>query len=108
MAQNFVCEGDVLQLPISATVTTGSPIVVGSRIGVALGSGVSGDTIRVAMEGVFTCPKLTGAAITVGAVVYWDDTAKKMTVTAGSNLVAGYCYAAEASGATTVQVKFLG
>jgi len=104
MAQNHIAEGEVWDVPISATVASGSGIKVGSVIGVALGSGVNGDTIRVAVSGVWELPKASGA-ITQGAPLYWDDTNKRLTTTATDNTLAGYAYAAAVSGATVVRCK---
>lgn len=103
MAQNHIQRGDVMPVTLSGTVMSGSGLKVGSLIGVALNSGVSGETIQVQLEGVFELPKASGA-ISQGAALYWDDSAKNLTTTSSSNTPAGHAFAGAASGATTVQI----
>lgn len=64
----------------------------------------------LAIEGVFTLPKATGA-VTQGATLYWDHVNSKITTAAddgGSPKVsfkrAGWAYAAQDSGDATVKV----
>lgn len=63
-----------------------------------------GDVAVVRFEGVYTVPKASGA-ITLGAKLYYDSTAKNLTTTASGNTFAGYAYTAQQSGDTTVQVR---
>lgn len=102
--KNFVCCGDTISIVLSATFASGDGILVGTIVGVTKSSGVSGDEVAVALEGVYELPKATGA-IAVGAKVYWDDTNKNITTTSAGNTLAGNAYKAEISGATTVQVR---
>lgn len=111
MAQNYIFSGDVFEytVPASTTIASGDGVLIGDVFGVALGGGTTGAVIQVMTEGVFTLPKTTGAAISVGAKVYWDNTTKKITATdaSGANKLAGYAYAAELSSAATVKVKLI-
>lgn len=107
MAQNFICEGTVIPYIVAgAPVVSGDLVLVGALVGVTLNSGAIGATVQVRVTGVFQVPKATGA-ITVGAKLYYDSTAKNLTTTVGSNTLAGYAYAPALSGDATVQVKFL-
>lgn len=113
MAQNHIACGDVLPYVAGGTVTSGTPLLVGDLLGVPLASGVSGDTISVAVEGVFSMAKRTHAstaAITQGSKVYWDDTNKRIdnTDNSGANKHIGWAYEAAISTAATVNVRLLG
>lgn len=104
MAKNFIQPGKVLDVTLAATITSGSGLLVGKRLGVALGDGASGDTISVQVEGVFNLPKLGTDVVAQGDVLYWDNTNKRLTTTATSNTQAGYAAAAAGNGATTVDI----
>lgn len=110
MAQNFIESGERKDYVLSGTVTTGAIVEIGEMVGVALGSGVSGETIAVALEGVFEVTKTTGAgtAITLGAKLYSNGSGAVTTDSnAGANKVAGFAWTAATTTATTVQVKLL-
>jgi predicted RecA/RadA family phage recombinase len=115
MATNFVCNGETLTYAnAGAAIASGAPLLVGVRLGVALGDiAATSGTGEVAVSGVFAVRKVTGA-ITQGALLYWDADANPVEGTAGSgaltttatdNTLAGFAYAAAASGAATVQIK---
>lgn len=106
MAQNHICRGDVMQVVLAAAITSGAGIKVGTVIGVALNTGGIGDQVEVMINGVFAITKATGA-ISQGALVYWDDTAKNITTTSSGNTLAGFAYDAALSGDATVNVKLL-
>lgn len=119
MAQNIIQHGSRLDVTLGSgetAVASGKGYLIGAMFGVLLSltrngqtvfstaASAQGDVAVVALEGVFTLPKATGA-ITLGAKVYWDNTAKNITTTSASNTFCGYAWAAQASGDTTVQVK---
>lgn len=102
--QNYIQEGDVIEVTVAADIESGAGIKLGSLIGVTLGKALNGETARVKLNGVFELPKATGA-LTVGALVYWDDTAKNVTTTSSGNTLMGKAFAAAASGDTTGIVR---
>ncbi len=119
MAQSYVQHGERIEVTLGSgetAVASGKGYLIGAMFGVVVAltrngqtvfsnqASAQGDVAVVALEGVFTLPKATGA-VTVGAKVYWDNTAKNITTTVGSNVFVGYAWAAQASGDTTVQVK---
>lgn len=106
MAQNFIQDGDVMPVILSGTVASGDGVLVGDTVGVALNSGVSGDTIQVAICGVYELPKASGA-VSQGTKLYWDSSVKNVTTTASSNKQIGIAFSSAASGDATVQVKLL-
>ena len=72
--------GNALTLPSSAIVASGAGVLVGTIFGVANNAAASGADVVLSVIGIFDLPKATGA-ISLGAVVYWDNTAKKVTTT---------------------------
>lgn len=105
--KNFVQKGDVVTLAAPATVTSGSGVLVGKLFGVANTDAASGADVTVSLEGVYDLPKATGA-ITAGALVYWDNTAKNVTTTSTSNTLIGAAVVAAASGDATARVRLNG
>jgi predicted RecA/RadA family phage recombinase len=104
--KNFIQKGNVVDVTLSAAATSGDVVVSGDFVGVAQLSGANGETIPVAISGVFELAKATGA-ITQGAKVYWDSAAKKVTTTASANTLMGQAWKAAASGDATAQVRLL-
>lgn len=111
MAQNLIACGDRIDytVPASTTIASGDPVLIGDKLGVALVSGTEGDIIAVQLEGVFELPKKTHAAdeaLTLGAPVYFDAVAKKVTKASAAkvNKHIGYAFAAAGSTAATAQI----
>jgi predicted RecA/RadA family phage recombinase len=105
MASNFVKEGKYVTMTApSGGCESGSTYKFGSLIVVALADADEGDAVECATSGVWTLAKTAGEAWTVGAKLYWDNTAGEWTTTTTSNTLAGYAHAAAASDATTGQV----
>lgn len=97
MTAKYWQKGEVLDYKASAAVKNGEVVSLGTRIGVA------GEDIA------------TGA-MTMGAAVYYDEAAKKITTVASTgessskvnNIPAGYAAAPAASADENVLVKLLG
>ena len=90
--------------------TTGEAIKAGQVVALATRIGVAGTDIPVSgvgslhVKGVYVMPKATGA-IDVGAEVYFDSSAGKITTTAGGNVRAGWAIASAKNDDATVQVS---
>lgn len=97
--KNFVQPGDVISVTAPANVSAGAGVLVGSIFGVAVNAALSGAPVEIATRGVFDLTKAGSQAWTVGQRVYWDDTAKNCTTTAGTNKLIGVAAAAVGSGA---------
>lgn len=113
MAQNSIACGDVLPVVAGGTLTSGNPLLVGDLLGVVLVSGVAGNTVSVAVEGVFSIAKRThasSAAMAQGSKVYWDATNSRIdnTDNTAANKHVGYAYTTALSTAATVEVRLLG
>lgn len=68
---NYVQEGKVLNYTVlSGGVTSGDLVLVESIVGVCASTGVEDDVIALAVEGVYSVPKVVGA-IAQGAAVYF-------------------------------------
>lgn len=102
--KNYIQPGEVVTLTAPYNVASGAGLLVGSLFGVALAAASSGAAVEAATRGVYTLAKATGAAWTIGARLYWDDTAKNCTTTAGSNKLIGVALSAAGSSDTTGNV----
>jgi len=104
MASNYVMEGGVIDYTAGADITSGSVVVVGQQIGVALVDIANGATGSVAVAGVFNLPKLDAAVIAQGEMVAWDASESAFddsAITPATGDVTGCCVAMESKGATT-------
>jgi predicted RecA/RadA family phage recombinase len=68
-------DGAVMNYVAGGTISVGAVVDMLHCIGIALTSGVSGQTIPVAIEGVFTVPKVSAAVFVQGEKLIWDDSA---------------------------------
>ncbi|MFT0875726.1 capsid cement protein [Rhodopseudomonas sp. G2_2311] len=70
--KNFVQPGDSITVPAPSDVLSGDGVLVGSLFGVANADADSGSDVVLSTEGVFSLPKKSAQAWTVGAAIYWD------------------------------------
>ena len=114
MSKNHVQPGKVLDFvnDTGAAIASGDVVKAGALLGVALKDIAIGATGSVAVDGVFTVPKVAGTAITQGATVVFKAATKAFTVGAaatgdvsGASAVA---FNAAASADTVVNIKFTG
>ncbi len=105
--KNFVQKGEVLTFLAPYNVTSGQGFLVGNTFAVATTDALSGAPVEGILEGVSSLTKAVGA-ISAFVRVYWDDTARNVTTTVGSNTLIGVCALAVLSGATTVRVRLNG
>lgn len=105
--KNFVQEGHVIDFPNTsgATIASGAAVLMGTRIGVAVGDIANNDTGPVRVTGVHTIAKLGTDVVALGAALYWDNTNKRLTTTASGNTYAGWATGAAGNGVTTVNIK---
>lgn len=105
MKNTVQINGDVLDVVLTANVTSGGTVVAGDLVGFAQISGVTGDVVPVVLKGVFQVDKATGQAWTSGTKLYWDATAGKFTTTATANSFAGHVAQNEIAGATSGRIR---
>jgi predicted RecA/RadA family phage recombinase len=105
--KNLVWDGKTIQYTVAGlAVKSGDIVVLEDIAGVAVAGGNVGDTITLAIEGVYSLPKGSGA-IAKGKKVYVNVTEGVATVvtTASSNTFIGYAWEAAQTGDTKVEVK---
>lgn len=105
--KNYVQPGKSLQTTAPAGgVVSGTGYLIGARFGVAQGKAAEGETFEHVTEDVFDLPK-AAQSMAEGVKLYWDDTAKNITTTVGSNTLVGHQAAlgTVASGVATVSIR---
>ena len=107
--KNYVQDGKYLDFTAAADVDSGDLVQVGSLHGVAVTDVANGAKGVLAMEGVFTLPKLVAAAgdavAAAGDPVYFSAGSVTGDDDSGDNLLVGYALAAAAQAVATVQVR---
>jgi predicted RecA/RadA family phage recombinase len=105
--KSYVQDGKYIEFTAGATITSGQLVQVGDLHGVAVTDVANGATGILALEGVFTLPKLTAAsgdATTAGGPVYFSSGSVSGTDSSGARKKVGYALAVAAQAATTVRV----
>ncbi|MGJ5618498.1 DUF2190 family protein [Sulfitobacter sp. MF3-043] len=105
--RNYIQPGEDITLDSPADVLSGAGVIVGNLFGVANGDAATGKPVVLSTVGVFDLPKTTANDITIGAALYWNDTAKEVTTTVSGNTKVGVAIAAK-SGAGTVATRLNG
>lgn len=116
MATNFVQPGKTMSWTNGTgnAVASGSLVIVGQVLGVALVNIAAGATGAVMLEGVFTLPKVSGAVIAAGESLVWDVSAGAFddnAATPATGDISGACafaFEAAGNGATTLKVCLTG
>lgn len=75
MTTSAVQKGDVINYTAGSDIDSGDIVVTGHTIGVAVTDIANGDTGALAIEGVFTAPKVSAAVFAVGEKLIWDVSA---------------------------------
>ncbi len=105
--KNFLQPGDTVTVNAPVAVNSGDGLLVGALFGVALATAAINTNVEVLTEGVVDLPK-AAVAVTQGAKIYWDNTAKNLTTTATNNTLIGCAILASAVGDGTVRVRLNG
>lgn len=103
--KNFIQEGNHMDHTPTAALTSGQMVLVGARVGIAIADIPANTPGVLRMTGVASVPKKAADAPAQGALLYWDNTAKNLTVTSSGNTLAGYAFAAAAGADATVSIK---
>lgn len=108
--KNFVGPGDTLEFTAAADSAGGTGLLLGTIFGIVVATVATGGTGLLKTTGVFDVVKAGSQAWTVGAAVYWDNTAKNFTTTSSGNTKVGVAVLAVGSGAgeTTGRVRLNG
>ena len=106
--KNYVQFGNTVTLAAPYAVSSGDGALVGSIFGVAevdLANGVEGE---FKVKGVFDLTTLSTDTGSVGAKMYWDNAAKRLTTTATANTLVGALLKAKLTAETTSRVRLNG
>lgn len=102
--KNGIEEGRTIDHAPTAQRLAGAATLIGVRLGVAANDVAANVQGVFYVKGVAELPKLSTDVVAQGVALYWDDTNRRLTVTASGNTLAGYAYAAAGNGATTVRI----
>lgn len=109
MATNYIQGGSTIEFTADGAVSSGDIVVIGGLVAISLDDVADTEVGVAKLDGVFEVPKTTGAALTQGAVVDYDVSAKEFaeigTPATGDLIGAGVVWENAASDATTVLVK---
>lgn len=106
--KNFVHIGDNITIPAPATVTSGELVIVGSLFGIASTDALTGERVTLSTTGVFELAKVGTDVISVGDVVYYDESSDLATTTATDNTKIGVAVEDAGNGVGTVRVRLNG
>lgn len=103
---SYLNSGDTVnQVAPAGGVTSGVPVLIGSMFGVPAATAAESAPFALRRKGAFhNAAKDTAAAWTAGDVLYWNDTDKVFTKTAGTNRRVGIALADATDVATTGSV----
>lgn len=103
----FIYDGDAIDYTPSAAVTAGDIVVQNDMIGVAKTDIAASEKGALALTGVYSFPKATNVAYTVGTDLFWDEAEATVNSDSesGANLWIGKCVKAAAQSDSTVYVR---
>lgn len=103
-----VSSGSPLDFTVpSGGCTSGVALLIGSCLIIPTTTNLVGDTASGHTEGVFDHASDTGAAWSMGDLLYWDNTNKVFTKTSSGNTKAGYAAAAKLSATATGRIRLV-
>jgi predicted RecA/RadA family phage recombinase len=100
-------KGGLIEHTASGAIAAGDVVVIGSLVGVAPRPIANGAVGTVAIEGVWSVPKLatgTEGAVTAGQRVYWYAASGVVAVSHATGTAMGYAVSAAAAQTTSVDV----
>lgn len=89
----------------SVDLSAGDGCLIGNIFGVAVNDAAMGETVVLALTGVFDLAKNSAEAWAEGDLIYWDDTNHQCTTTVGSNTLIGAAWKAAANPSSSGQVR---
>lgn len=101
----FIQTGDVIQYTAGADVAVGEVVSFPDFVGVAATAIADGATGSVNLTGVYEMAAENDTAWAIGDIVYWNESASKLTKTAAGMIPAGVAWAAKAQTAAVGYVR---
>ncbi|MBI1383041.1 MAG: DUF2190 family protein [Planctomycetaceae bacterium] len=102
-------DGEVIVVPApTGGVVSGRGVRIGVMFGVAATNAAQTVPVALHVTGVYTLPKATGVAWTVGVRLFWDASNSNVSTVATGKLAIGVAEAAAASGDTSGRVRLSG
>lgn len=103
----FIQRGSTLDYTPNADIAAGESVLVGDRVGFTVRAIKANEMGAIAVRGVFDLPKASGGSTAIGdgVRVYWDNTNKVITATAGSNKYLGKTVGASVDADTRQKVN---
>jgi len=108
MSTKYKQPGDILSLTAPEAISANEVVKVGQIIGMTINAAASGETVEVAVRGVYEFPCASAAVIAVGDLLYWDAADGELNKTALGNTLVGYATSAAGNGVTVVDVRLSG
>ena len=105
--KNYIQDGNTITLTAPADVLSGAGVLVGVAFGFAVNDALSGADCETTVSGVFESTKATIDVVAQGALAYWDDTLKLLTVESAGMVKIGYFTEAAGNGDTTAIVRLV-
>lgn len=108
--KNFVKIADTVTLNAPYAVTSGQGLLVGNLFGAASADAAINMPVETQLVGSLDFPKETGTGMSFaqGALVYWDNTNRRMTTTSAGNKRVGAATVAATTSDTIVRVRLDG
>ena len=107
--KNFVQDGECLTVTAPHDLASGDGCLVGTALfGVAAHDALSGASVQIALEGVFTLAKKSAQAWAAGDRIYFDNAARECTSVATGNVLIGVAVEAAANPSATGTVRLNG
>ncbi len=104
MQARFIHDGKSIDFFPATDIPAGSVVVIGDLVGVAKLDIVAGHLGAIHVTGVYEIAK-GETEIPLGSKLYWDDTAKQATLTAGTNKPLGISVRLALAESGTVRVR---
>ncbi|RWH86440.1 MAG: DUF2190 family protein [Mesorhizobium sp.] len=110
MAKNYIQPGNEITITNedvtdAAAIASGDGVLIGSLFGVAQVDIAVGAEGTIGLIGVYSLPKVSAQAWTVGQRIYWAAATSECTTTASSNKLIGVAVEAAANPSATGTVR---
>lgn len=106
--KNYVQRDENITVTAAETATSGGGVLLDAFFGVASGDAAIGKPLVLVTVGVFDMPKVATDEISIGKPLFWDDTAKLVTVDGAGNTRIGVAVSAAGNPSGSVRVRLNG